>query len=114
VLVVRYGQLQKRERYRPHSTSAGGAAEGSQGQALGAQPLDQVRQTQPRPEGALQPSPNMALVIFTRATVANLQRFSVCQVLYALSGRVVLCDRTQGRRAKRLPLATFCRASGAG
>ena len=112
MLVVRYGQLQKRERYRPHSTSAGGPAEGSQGQALGAQPLDQVRQT--RPEGALQPSPNMALVIFTRATVADLQRFSVCQVLYALSRRVVLCDRTQGRRAKRLPLATFCRASGAG
>ncbi len=36
------------------STSAGGAAEGSQGQALGAQPLDQVLQTQPRPEGAEQ------------------------------------------------------------
>ncbi len=27
-------------------------------------------------------------------------------------GRVI--DVTQGRRAKRLPLATFCRASGAG
>ena len=34
-------------------------------------------------------------------------------VLYALSGRVVLFTAIQGRRARRLPLATFCRASGA-
>jgi hypothetical protein len=55
---------------------------------------------------------NMELVVFNRSTVSTSPDIQVCEVLCALSGRWVI-DVTQGRRAKRLPLATFCRASRA-
>jgi hypothetical protein len=56
----------------------------------------------------------MALVAFNHARVCASPEI---QVLRGSSrpfraGRVI--DVTQGRRAKRLPLATLCRASGAG
>jgi len=54
----------------------------------------------------------MALVFI--ALSFNLSRYSGLATFFAPFQGGCVIDLTQGRRAKRLTLATFCRASGAG
>nr|MBA3356171.1 hypothetical protein [Pyrinomonadaceae bacterium] len=84
----------------------------ARGQRLCAQPLDQSDKLNRALEGRSKASSNMAPVVFNCATVSTFPEIEVGEVPYALRA---ICYRpqTQGRRAKRLPLATFCRASGA-
>ncbi|CAN5797610.1 hypothetical protein BH18ACI4_BH18ACI4_18430 [soil metagenome] len=92
--------------------SAGGAAEGSQGQAASRSAWKSPSKNNSRPEGA-QHASRPWRSSYSLAPKPAFKRFGLAKALYAPSGRVVLLTPTQGRRAKRLPLATFCRTSGA-
>jgi len=89
-----------------HATSAGGAAEGSQGQA---------RSEAERAAPGLDLSGILALK--GRQKAEPLNGLSVANILAPLQGAHLANCRSRGgalRFATRLPLATFCRASGAG
>ena len=84
----------------------------AKGKRLSAQPLDKSDKHDNALKGRSKHHQNMELVVFNRSTVQHLQIFRFARFFAPFQGGRVI-DVTQGRRAKRLPLATFCRASRA-
>ncbi|MBA3354636.1 MAG: hypothetical protein H0U18_01600 [Pyrinomonadaceae bacterium] len=93
---------------RCHSLAPEASAEGSRGQALCAPPLGHANNTT-RPERAYRVGCQDLEVDRVRIHDAI-----GVTILCAPSGRGRNVRRNPGAARKRLPLATFCRASGAG
>ncbi len=92
------------------STSAGGAAEGSQGQAALRAAPGSVRQHKRALKGRASITKHCANRIHSLYSF-YIHIFGLVSFFTPFQGIV---DVTQGLRVERLPLATFCRASGAG